>query len=252
MDFYSKSGHQASIEKMTDNYASIESFKEIESTDPNSTIDAKRMVKTVIDLLHQEIKGRFLDVGCGYGFFSKEAIGNGFNVTPLELAQTERVIAGELLGISPIESSFEDFDHSPSSFSVVLMSQILEHALDVNQWIKKAHYLLEPDGIIAIALPNFGSLFRIFLQENEPYISPPAHLNFFNPSSLSQVLTKHGFQVESIQWVSRIPKRTFEKRLPSILTPLLPVINGLAQITLKGIDVLHLGMMINIYARKVV
>jgi SAM-dependent methyltransferase len=249
MDFYSKSGHQPSTEKLTDD-VSIVSIKDIESKDPNSTIDAGRMINMVRGLLHEDSNEKFIDVGCGYGFFSKEAIENGFKVTPLELAQVERKIANDLLGICPIDISFESFDCSSSSFSVVLMSQILEHALDINLWIKKAHNLLEPNGIIARALPNYGSIFRIILQENEPYICPPAHVNFFNPGSLSKLLMKHGFKVESIQWVSRIPKRTFEKRIPKLAAPILPVINGVSHIALKGIDIFHLGMIINIYARK--
>jgi hypothetical protein len=131
------------------------------------------------------------------------------------------------------------------------MSQILEHALDVDLWVKKSHGLLVNDGIIAIALPNFGSIFRMIMQENEPYICPPAHLNFFNPNSLSSLLEKHGFKVEAIQWVSRIPNKTFEKRMPKFGKPLLPIINTLSLVPLKAIDALHLGMMINVYARKI-
>jgi len=242
MDFYSKSGHQISTEKLTDN-ATLASITATERKYPNATIDASRIIKTVRGLLKTTRQQEsFLDVGCGYGFFSKAAIDNGFNVTPLELAKSEREIAAKMLGISPLESSFEEIDLLPSSFTVLLMSQILEHALDVNQWIEKAHFLLEPGGIIAIALPNFGSLFRICLNEKESYITPPAHLNYFNPGNLSLLLEKHGFKVEAVQWVSRIPTRTFEKRLPNIAKPLLPVINSLSKIVLKGFDILHLGM----------
>jgi len=51
----------------------------------------------------------------------------------------------------------------------------------------KAHTILERNGIVAIALPNLGSIFRIVMQEMEPYICPPAHLIFFNPYSLSKL-----------------------------------------------------------------
>ena len=179
------------------------------------------------------------------------AIDNGFNVTALELAESEREIATKMSGISPHESSFEDIDLLPTSFSVILMSQILEHAQDINQWIEKAYTLLEPGGVIAIALPNFGSIFRMCLNEKEPYITPPAHLNYFNPVNLSLLLEKKGFKVESIQWVTRIPTRTFEKRLPKVAKPLLPIINSLSKIVLKSFDILHLGMIINVYARKI-
>ena len=104
---------------------------------------------------------------------------------------------------------------------------------------------------MAIAVPNYGSIFRMIMQEHDPYICPPAHLNFFNPNSLSKLLEKHGFKVERIQWVSRIPKKSFERRLPEFIKLLLPVINVASSVFLKIIDAFHLGIMINIYARKI-
>lgn len=249
MNYYSSFGH--GHDGNGKGAPDLDSVMSQEQSDQNSTIDAKRMIKTINLLMNNQKSRRFLDVGCGYGFFSKEALNAGFDVVALELAENERAIAQEMTGLSPVGISFEEFDHAPGSLGVVFMSQILEHALDVNLWVKKARGLLVDDGIIAIALPNYGSIFRILLQENEPYICPPAHLNFFNPKSLSRLLENHGFKIEKIQWISRIPKRAFEKRLPSIGKPFLPVINVASSATLKIVDALHLGMMINIYGRKI-
>ncbi|MGW8180222.1 MAG: class I SAM-dependent methyltransferase, partial [bacterium] len=206
MEFYSsvESGYQLSRE----NLPTMEEVLGWEAEDPNSIVDARRLIQTTVHLLEQSQsrKGRFLDVGCGYGFFSREAIDRGFEVVALDLAPNKRQVAREMTGLEPIESSFEDFRCSPSSFSAVLMSQILEHVCDINEWLAKTREMLTNDGVVAIALPNFGSVFRLVLQEKSPYISPPEHLNFFNPTSLSLLLKKHGFKVEEIQWVSRIPK----------------------------------------------
>ncbi len=247
--YYSKFGHGQG-ENASENH-NLDTILSNEKNDPNSTIDAKRMIKTIKSLTSKIPNTRFLDIGCGYGCFSKEALESGFDVIALELADTERKIASKITGLNPIACSFEDFDYSAESFSAILMSQILEHALDINLWLSKAHRLLVNDGVIAIALPNFGSIFRMIMQKNEPYICPPAHLNFFNPNSLSRLLEKHGYKVEAIQWVSRIPNRTFEKRMPKIGKPMLPIINALSLMSLKAIDAIHLGMMINVYGRKI-
>jgi 2-polyprenyl-3-methyl-5-hydroxy-6-metoxy-1,4-benzoquinol methylase len=220
---------------------------------PNSTTDAKRIMATLSRLEAGTDKGdrSFLDVGCGYGFFSKAAVDAGYEVKAIELARNEREIAKKNAGVEATPSSFEDFSHSKNFFDVVLMSQILEHALDVNQWIEKAHSLLREGGVIVIALPNFDSIFRRVMQENEPYICPPAHLNFFNPTSLAKLLKNHGFRVEETQWVSRLPTTSFENRLPGFIKPALPLVAAVSNATLKSMDKMHLGMIINVYARKI-
>jgi 2-polyprenyl-3-methyl-5-hydroxy-6-metoxy-1,4-benzoquinol methylase len=248
MNYYSSFGHDHNIEN---NIPSLKSVLTQEQYYPNSTIDAKRLIKTIKSLTNNTLTKKFLDVGCGYGFFSREALMAGFDVIPLELAENEREITHEMTGLNPMACSFEEFECSPGSLSVVFMSQILEHAFDIDLWIKKSHTFLVDEGILAIALPNFNSLFSRIMQENDPFICPPAHLNFFNPKSLSTLLKKHGFTVEAIQWVSRMPKSTLEKRIPHFGKPLLPFINLALSTSLKIIDIFHLGMIINVYARKI-
>jgi SAM-dependent methyltransferase len=224
-----------------------------EVANPNSTIDAKRIIQTIRKVLHKTNKDpeHFLDVGCGYGFFTREAKRAGFEVHAIELASNERRIAQEIANISANAVSFEEFQGEANSFSVVLMSQILEHALDVNLWIAKANRILIAGGVLAVALPNFDSIFRRIMQEREPYICPPAHLNFFSPQNLKRLLEKHGFQLLETQWVSRIPRTAFEKRVPKIGEKGIPLVYASSKLLLKTFDLFHCGQMINLYARKV-
>lgn len=252
MEYYSTFGHGDS--ESNKQPPTLEVVLEKERAFPNSTVDAKRMVKTIaaLNAKHHTPNepSRFLDVGCGYGFFSAEAIRSGFEVRTLELATNEARIARELTGTDPIRCSFEEFDSPSDSFDVILMSQILEHALDVNLWISKSQQLIKKDGILAVALPNYGSLFRKVLQERDPFVCPPTHLNFFSPKSLSRLLENHGFSVEKIEWVSRLPKSSIERRCPGFAKPLLPLVHGMTRLSLGLVDRLHLGMIISIYGRK--
>lgn len=249
MNYYSLSGHGP--DGVEDGTVNLESIIKREENNPNSNIDARRLIKTIKSLTQDSYNSKFLDVGCGYGFFSKEALDADFEVIALELAENDRAITKQMTGLNPVPCSFEEFECAHESLSVVLMSQILEHALDINLWIRKSRAFLVNEGILAIALPNYGSIFRMIMQENEPYICPPAHLNFFTPNSLSRLLENHGFKVEVIQWVSRIPKTTFEKRLPKFGKLLLPIIHTASSALLNIVDALHLGMIINVYGRKI-
>ena len=242
LDYYASFGHIHDTSSQA--VPTLQSVKLREQKDENSTIDAARIVTTIKDLLTDVNPEKLLDVGCGYGFFSKAALDSGFDVVALELAENEREIAKQMTGLTPHACSFEEFDMPAGTFSVVLMSQILEHALDMNHWMKKANNLLASGGVLAVALPNYSSIFRKVMQENEPYITPPEHLNYFSPRCLSQLFENHGFKVEAILWVSRVPKKAFEKRLPAVARPLLPVVALGASVALKAIDALKLGMII--------
>lgn len=250
MKFYSVEGHGKNKNEITTLSAILEQEKKY----PNSTVDAKRMMTIILKLLNNSNYAneyKLLDVGCGYGFFSKEALENGFEVTALELAATEREIANQMTGLRPIEKSFEDFQSGKQIYDVVLMSQILEHAFDVNLWMNKAFNIIKPNGIISIAVPNYNSIFRKVLQSKDPFICPPAHLNFFSLKSLSQLLSKHGFKIYNVQYVSRIPKDSIKNRLARFGKILPNLIGNSVPLMLKVIDSLHLGMFINIYAKKV-
>lgn len=250
MNYYSLSGHANGNSDSI--LQSVNALITQEERYPNSCLDARRILSVVKSLEHNKQYDRrtLLDVGCGYGFFSKEAMDLGFEVVALELADNERSIASEFAGVQPISCSFEDYEQSIESFDVILMSHILEHAIDVNLWISKAHELLTDKGIIAIAVPNFASAFRLIMQENEPYICPPDHLNFFSPRNLTKLLNKHGFEVEKTQWISRLPMETFEKRMPDRIKPLAPFASVMSNAVLHIVDKLRLGMVVNIYARK--
>ena len=179
---------------------------------PNSTIDAARMIRQM--KFFRPEAARLLDVGCGWGFFTKAAREAGFDVVALEMASNERECARIIAGIEPLNFAFEEFISSGESFDCLLLSQILEHAADVNEWMAKAYHLLAPGGLLCLALPNFNSLFRRLMAERDPYVTPPTHLNFFTRRSLGHLVSKHGFQVLAIEEISRLPNDVVSRRLP--------------------------------------
>ena len=215
-----------------------------------SVIDAKRIVKNVSKFTNNVNGLNFLDVGCGHGLISREAINSEFHVTALELSDIERDVAYSLTKTMPINSSFEDYICDADSFDVINLSQILEHVVDINLWTSKSYHCLKKGGVLAIALPNFNSFLRLILKEGDPYICPPVHLNFFSKKNLIKLLDIHGFDVEYSEFISRIPDEALLKRIPNFLLFTLPIVKILVSAIFKIFDILHIGIMINIYARK--
>lgn len=220
---------------------------------PNSTIDARRIVSRILAiggwLSVQTEHPRLLDVGCGYGFFSREAERQGFAVTSLEPAERERKIGTAIIGKEPIAARFEDYDAPNGSFDAILMSQVLEHAWDPNAWLEKARRLLATGGIVAIALPSFGSVFRIVLGVGDPYICPPGHLNFFDRRAIGVLLEKHGFRARTTQCVTRVPLSSVTRRV-RLARHAAPLLKSCLKWAGAAVDALGVGMMINVYGEK--
>lgn len=249
VQFYGALGHGQSDER------NLSAILAAEQRYPNSSVDAERVAGTLHAFLESQEHRRLLDVGCGFGFFSKAAKNSGFHVTALELASNERRVAEELAGVQALAVSFEKFGSDADSFDAIVMSQILEHAHDVELWIEKSRYLLRKGGVLAVALPNFGSVFRRLLQERDPYICPPAHLNFFTSDGLRTLLERHGFEILKSEQVSRIPPSAISKRVARGYEGIEGVVGTLVAAPLRiltsALDLAGVGMMLNIYARKI-
>lgn len=219
---------------------------------PNSTIDAREMLHRVHALSHgigESGTPTVLDVGSGFGFFTREAQQRGYDVTAIELGPA-RHITEEMTGVRPIAIPFEDFDAGKERYSAIVMSQVLEHVLDANFWAARAFDLLKPGGVLAIALPHFGSAIRRLMRENDPFITPPEHLNFFTEASLRTLLQRHGFELSATEYRSRIPPRTIERRLGRLGRPAVVAGKLAGSALCYGMDTLRLGMMIRAYGVK--
>ena len=219
---------------------------------PNSTIDAREKLHRVHALSHgvgESSTPTVLDVGSGFGFFTREAQQRGYDLTAIELGPA-RHIAEEMAGVRPIAIPFEDFDAGKGRYSAIVMSQVLKHVLDANLWAARASDLLKPGGILAIALPHFGSVIRRLMRENDPFVTRPEHLNFFTEVSLRTLLQRHGFELSATEYRSRIPPRTIECRLGRLGRPAVMAGKPAGSALCVGMDTLRLGMMIRAYGIK--
>lgn len=230
---YKTSGHGAKYDETT-----LKQVLEAEDIYPNSTIDSVRLTAKIQKNVQSTNSG-VLDVGAGYGFYTKELTQKGYEVIPLELASTEKRILTELAGIKPVSETFENFE-TRIKFGVVLMSQILEHAADPVFWAQKTHNLLVEKGLWVIAVPHFNSWSRRLMQEKEFYIIPPEHLNYFTRKSLRLLLENHGFEILELETISRLPWH----KVP------IPGIRYFGNPLLNLLDTLGIGMMLNAVARK--
>lgn len=157
----------------------------------------------------------FLEVGAGWAYASRIASSMGWSVDAIEYSPE---CISSLSHVLPSESiiyqgSFESFcEHTSKIYDAILMSQVLEHALDPGEWLSNAHKLLRPGGCLVVAVPQFKGIYG-FLGPRDPYITPPEHLNFFTRRSLRLLANRMGFVVLKVTGYSRVPFYNIKRRL---------------------------------------
>jgi 2-polyprenyl-3-methyl-5-hydroxy-6-metoxy-1,4-benzoquinol methylase len=165
----------------------------------------------------------FLEVGAGWAYASRIASSKGWSVDAIEYSPE---CINSLSHVLPSQSiiyqgSFESFcEHTSKTYDAILMSQVLEHAIDPAQWLSNVHKLLRPEGCLVVAVPQFKGIYG-FLGTRDPYITPPEHLNFFTRRSLRLLAGRMGFEVIRVTGYSRVPFYNIQRRLkayfPSIV-----------------------------------
>ena len=102
--------------------------------------------------------GRTLDIGCSTGLFPALLKERGFAAEGLELNSTTAKFAREQFGILVTSQPFETAEYSPSSFSLVSMTDVLEHSLSPIATLERVNSILEPGGHALITFPDIGSV----------------------------------------------------------------------------------------------
>jgi 2-polyprenyl-3-methyl-5-hydroxy-6-metoxy-1,4-benzoquinol methylase len=207
-EIYSTSGHglEAPI--------ALNAVLEAEREYPNATRDAKTLIGVALNYLPPAYGSRkALDIGSGYGFFSKEALKAGFAVTAINPGRWENIIFRQLTGLEPVERAFEEVELN-ESFDLILLNHVLEHMYDPQTVLSKVRRLLAKEGVVAIAVPNFNwILVRLLRLRENGVLWVPEHLNYFTETGLRALLTSTGFKILKVRHVARIPYYAISNRL---------------------------------------
>lgn len=140
--------------------------------------------------------GIAIDIGAGSGAFASCLKTTGFfrNVIAMDCS-ADCVIACKKSGLGAIIGSITDVAGESCDF--ISLMDLIEHIFNPLDFLKKCFLSLRAGGFIAIATPNcLGFDFKIMGAATRN-ITPPEHLNYFNPGSLELLLESVGFTVVS-------------------------------------------------------
>ncbi len=182
-----------------------------ESEDYISHTDSK---KTLFDKLYQLVKSinlkskiriiskykqgkiNLLDIGAGTGDFVNACKNTmQWNTTGIEPSEKARNLAKNK-GVTIVEN-YDSF--KKNSFDVITLWHVLEHIPDLNTEIELINSLLNENGILVIAVPNYKSWDAQHYKHFWAAYDVPRHLWHFSKTSIEKIFIPKGFHILEIK-----------------------------------------------------
>jgi SAM-dependent methyltransferase len=143
--------------------------------------------------------GKVGDIGAGFGIFLEElrAILPQAEAIAIEPSVDMANICRRK-GLAVIESMLEDVDPAEHKFDLLTSFELFEHLHHPSFFLERVYRLLKPGGYFFLTTLNgLGFDIQVFWADSKS-VSPPHHLNFFNPHSIALLLKKVGFEIIEI------------------------------------------------------
>lgn len=139
----------------------------------------------------------FVDLGAGNGNFARAV---------LEADIFKEVIASDIAdscieackkqGLRTRKCTIVDFDDS--SLDCITFNDLIEHVFDPYAFVFECHKKLQHNGILMLSTPNGEGFDFKILKEKTENITPPEHIQYFNPISIKILLERVGFELVEI------------------------------------------------------
>lgn len=184
--------------------AYYESDTYISHTDAKSTFSEKLYQKAKKINLRQKIntirklgyfRGTLLDIGAGTGDFLALAQRQGFGVSGVEPNAKARALAAKK-GIS----LHRELSHlPPKKFDIITLWHVLEHLPDLREQLARITALLQDNGLLLVAVPNYKSYDARYYGPYWAGYDVPRHLWHFSKTAVAKLFHPHQMQITSIR-----------------------------------------------------
>lgn len=197
-DFYEKEYHQTYLTHI-----------EPEALNPQLYYEKmKKATRLWAGKFAMELKGdeTVLDLGCSTGHFldmikdkAEKVYGHDLSVREVEFC---RNVLNLDVSDMPLNERFE-----ARSFDYITMIFVLEHIATPLEFLKMLKTFLKPGGKLVIVIPNIQDALVSFydISEFTAFYYCIEHLYYYSPKTLTALLNKAGFKVDSIEVVQEYP-----------------------------------------------
>lgn len=169
-------------------------------TGPGGYIERQETFQSLFKPLVERIRrfksrGALLDVGTGVGILMEAASAKGFTVKGVEVSQWASAYAREEKGLDVVPGTLEEARFADACFDVVVLNHVLEHVEAPKPLLAEIRRILKDDGLLAIGVPNAGSLMATLIGARWASWRPEQHRWHFTPDTLTALLKTVGFDV---------------------------------------------------------
>jgi glycosyltransferase involved in cell wall biosynthesis len=145
---------------------------------------------------------RILDAGCGSSIIIQtlnNAIGMDFNFPKLRFMSR--------YGIPLVRGSAFALPFKDNSFDCLISSEVIEHIAFDDSLFTEMRRVLRPDGTLILGTPDYATLGWRIIEPVYGFLIPGGyhdeHITRYTKSTLTDILKRHGFEVEGTAYVGR-------------------------------------------------
>jgi 2-polyprenyl-3-methyl-5-hydroxy-6-metoxy-1,4-benzoquinol methylase len=159
----------------------------------------------------QEIKkykkdGRYLDVGCAYGYAMEIAQEKGFKVYGIDPSEYAISQARKMFPKNAWTTYLSDIKFDDRYFDVISLFDVFEHLQNPKKDLQKIKKVLKDDGLLVIATGDTDCFWAKFSGRRWTFYNPPQHIFYFNRKNITRILQESGFEIVKIatagKWLS--------------------------------------------------
>lgn len=159
----------------------------------------------ILDVIERyKKKGHLLDVGCGCGFFLRQAKKRGWKVFGIDPSKESVAVACEMVGNDVSVGTLRDLK-TTDLFDVVTMINVIDHIIDPWTDISRSMNLLRSGGLLYLRFPN-GFFHRCIIKIRMKLTEKPIlnrflvfHEYVITPAFIKLLLSEQGFHNIKLQ-----------------------------------------------------
>lgn len=184
----------------------------------------------LINMLYPK-KGKLLDIGCGTGYFIEAAKKSQWAVRGIEPNRTARKLAQDKN--LKVSKSLKDINDN-KKYDVITLFHVLEHIHNLRKSVKKIIEILDENGSLIVAVPNYNSHDSKIYGSNWAALDVPRHLYHFNKISMQKFADEFNLEIIDIKpmkfdsyYVSILSEKYLNPKKTSISHLMKGSLNGL-------------------------